>query len=239
MKSNINRDTSDRFAESIKRFIQSAESSGKQSYHFSVLIAQFKIQRRRIYDFLNVIEATGCCVRSIPETISWLGFDNITATLNSYQIKYKVNQAYLPLSKIVPIEICISLNTLTITLLVCFHALQIKCLDVKELAHFISRDNGRYKTTLCKLYQIIHILEAMGIILKKVKIGEIWIADQYYNPLPLTTTTELVNPFSIDGLINRHIIDTEKVLQQRRSDFIQFAKQSQFQQIPKAIPGPI
>jgi len=231
LKNTINRDTSDRFAESIKRFIHSAEASGKQSYHFSVLIGQFKIQRKRIYDFLNVIEATGCCIRSVPETISWLGFDNISATVNSYQLKYKVNQAYLPLSKIVPIEICISLNTLTITLLVCFHALQVKCLDVKEIAHYISRDNGRYKTTLCKLYQIIHILEAMGVILKKVKIGEIWLADKYYNPLPLVATSEFVDPFSIDGLINRHDIDTEKILQQRRNEFIQYAKQVQYPQL--------
>jgi hypothetical protein len=54
-----------------------------------------------------------------------------------------------------------------------------QAMNIKKLAALLSRKNGRFRTTLCKLYQITHILEAVGIMEKSAVTGEVILRKEY------------------------------------------------------------
>ncbi|OHT04677.1 hypothetical protein TRFO_27756 [Tritrichomonas foetus] len=222
----------EQFSQSISNFVARAEERNDKLYTLDQLSNTYKIQRRRIYDVLNVMEAIGACQRTVSDSIIWLGLDNVRSLLFKLQKENGVNQADNPIVMIVPNNVCISMGQLTQSLLLCFLSLQTKSLDIKQVSYFLSRTNNRYKTTLCKLYQITHILEAIGIISHKNKVGEVCINDSFFAVIPISHTVEIQghSPYSIESLLNRPLSDTEGIVAQRRSDFMVAAKQNQFQQ---------
>jgi hypothetical protein len=68
---------------------------------------------------------------------------------------------------------------LTVGLIGCFIAHNKRIMNIKKLALILSRKNGRFKTTLCKLYQVIHILEALGVMEKSDITGEVVLRSEY------------------------------------------------------------
>jgi hypothetical protein len=39
-------------------------------------------------------------------------------------------------------------------------------LDIRQISRYLARQTGRRKSTLCKLYQIAHILEAAAVVIR-------------------------------------------------------------------------
>lgn len=225
------RSLNDSFRNAIQKFVSKAEEGGNNIFTISQMSDEFQIQRRRIYDILNVFESIGLCVKTNADTVTWKGCSNIPKTFIQYQKNYMVTIADVPISRIILSTKCISMNQLTTSLILCFLALQTPTLDIKQVAYFLSRENNRFKTTLCKLYQISHILDSIGILKRSEKSGEIELNQAYSIILPvISSNVNLVEgPFSIDSLLNRPVINIENIIKQRRIDFVLCAKQNQLQ----------
>jgi hypothetical protein len=107
-------------------------------------------------------------------------------------------------------------------LLFCFLALHIRTLRIQQISRYLSRKTGRHKLTLCKLYQIAHILEASGIVVLSDAPGNLSIVDHYWAPLELKVPDEgpkLLNPFRIQAVLNRSRPGEERIRLQRRMEF--------------------
>ena len=220
------------FRSSIIAFVHEAETNPKPSQFFTIaqICSSFKLPRRRIYDVLNVLEAVGCMRKCNSETIEWLGLLHIVPEFRRLQEVHCANSADVPISRIVPTEICVSMGQLTASLILCFLALQVRTLGIKQVSYFVSRNNNRFKTTLCKMYQIVHILEAIGVIKREEsRQGEITLEDSFYCVSPIQLRGKSKDePLSLETLLNRPVSDLDRILKQRRLDFTMCAKQSQF-----------
>ena len=197
----------DSFRSSIHDFIQMAEK-GPENRNFTIcsLCSQFGFQRRRLYDVINIFESIGICQKTNVDTIKWLSMSNISPTFLKIQQLSGMHDPNSTINDIFPSLKCISITSLTKSLILCFFVLNKESLNIKSTARFLSRGNGRYKTTLCKLYQITHILEAASILSKTSTPGEVVLNSNFYikyePPPPPQPQNISINPYSVEYLLN-------------------------------------
>jgi hypothetical protein len=106
---------------------------------------------------------------------------------------------------------------LTVSFLLLFAAIRVEVLDLRKVSAFFSRDIGRYKTTLCKLYQIALILGALDVTERHCNVCEIKLLAPYTQ---LRSDQGEANPLSIPNLLNRP--EEGKSVENRRAEFEKF-----------------
>lgn len=207
------------FKTSILKLIETCNKDTTEHYDMFKVASNLNFHKRRFYDVINVLEVIGVCVKLDTDTFLWNGLGNIRDTI--HKIAY-TNGAFSKdesLAKIIPNEECISIGKVTEHFILCFIALQEQCLNIKKVSFFLSRDNCRAKTTLCKLYQITHVFESMGIITKTENTSEFRLADEYFIS-PEETSKQPDSPYSIDALLNRkYSFSQSDIIRKRKLEF--------------------
>ncbi|OHT08369.1 hypothetical protein TRFO_23212 [Tritrichomonas foetus] len=211
----------DQFKTSIQSFIHNVEESGSKIVSVNKSCSKFGFQRRRFYDVLNVLEAIGVCNKLNAESVQWLGLSNIPSTLLMIQKTWRVDNTKSTLEDIFQTEQSIVISHLTRSFLMCYLVMQCQALDIKQVATFLSRSNQRYKTTLCKLYQIAHILEASGILHRTMVPCVMMLEQQYFAVLECRSNYEYdSNPLALTNLLNDHKSrEFKEAVERRRVEF--------------------
>jgi hypothetical protein len=178
-----------------------------------------QLKTRRLYDVVNVFSAIGCARRLSGDEIVWVGRDEIVAKLQQHKKALGVSNANVTLSHLFPPENSVGLTSLTIALLMLFPALGTREIDLREASSFFARATKKYKTVLCKLYQIAVILGVIGLTNKTQNVCEV----RLLQPLESLLADD-EGPMSIGKLLNR----PNSGLQQykaRRDEYLSFARQ--------------
>lgn len=214
----------DAFKISIQQFVSTIEMEPKMKLSITSIRERFQFQRRRLYDVINVLEAIGCCIKTGIDTIIWLGLKNVKPSLYKLTIDNHVFDEDASINEVIQNDPSISISKLTQQFLLSFFALNEHYLDIKAISHYVTRMNGRYKSTLCKLYQISHILESACIIEKSDVPGVLHLRDEYYvskvvAPKPEPSNFSLL---SIENLLNRQQPKVENYVSLRRKEFLNF-----------------
>jgi hypothetical protein len=215
------RESTKSFAKSIRAFVCSAESNPPTEYSISRLVTDFRFQKRRLYDVMSVLCAVGCCRKVSADSVQWMGMCRVSRTLLQLQRDARAD-CEIPLDSIIPSHATVCISALTVSFLLCFLALHIRTLRIKQVSRYLSRKSRRHKSTLCKLYQIAHILEASGIVVPSDAPGDVSIVDRYWAPLELNIPDEgpkPLSPFRIQAVLNRYRPAEERILLQRRMEF--------------------
>ena len=166
---------------SIQVFVKSLESTKDNTQTISTLSSRFTIKRRRLYDVINVFEAIGCCEKSGLDSVKWVGRDNIVINLQNLKEKRDIDNRNKKLEDLFPIPCCVGISNLTISFLLLFFAMKIDRIDLRYVSHFFSRNTTRYKTTLCKLYQICYILGSIGVTSRTSQVCEVILNKPYFS----------------------------------------------------------
>ena len=168
----------------------------------------------------NVFESIGCCGKINSENIKWFGLSRIPETLESIQLSLRVNNPAATLDDIFQTQKNISISNLTVSFLLCYLVMRISAVDIKHVAMFLSRSNQRYKTTLCKLYQVTHILEAAGIIQRSM-MPCVMVLDPKYLVFVKMGEAQVPDPTSISYFLNDHKSNNELIyaIEKRRVEF--------------------
>ena len=175
------KNSSEFFKLSIQAFVRDVESKPIGKHTLSSIRDKYDFQRRRLYDVIRVFEAIGCCVKTGIDTIIWLGLKNIYPTLLQLAKDNHVFDKEITIDRVLQNDSSISISKLTQNFLLTYFALNENCLDIRAIASFISKNTGRYKSTLCKLYQITYILECIGVVIRKPEVaGFLTIGDGYF-----------------------------------------------------------
>jgi hypothetical protein len=211
--------------DSIRLFLQSAESSLPASYPIPRLLADFGFQKRRLYDVLSVLAAVGCCQKVSSDSVVWLGLSNVPRTFQTIQIECSADSPIATLDQVVESQTSVSISKLTVGFVLCFLAMRQQTLNIKHISRYLSRRTGRNKSTLCKLYQIAHILEAAGIVAKGTSPGQLLITPKFFCLVDLRLP-EGPNRFAIGAILNKKDPGEEAIIQRRRNEF-----QAEFQRL--------
>lgn len=188
----------DSFKNSIHMLVSRAERQPFPLFTITQLCSEFGFQRRRLYDVINVLEAIGCCKKTSVDTLIWLHLSNVPISLARSSSEYMLDSDDCDITSLIPNNTSISMGDLALAFMLCFIAMQQRCMSLKEVANFLSRKNGRSKTTLCKLYQVSHILEAVGVITRDRNTKGFIICDPYFIHIDMKSS-----PLSIQSLLNR------------------------------------
>ena len=172
------------------------------------LSKKFSLKRRRLYDIINVFVSIGLCKKANYDQITWLGKDFIFQELSTQKEK-RFRNGSLSLNEMFPTSTCIGISNLTSSFLLLFYALKVKKLDLRYVSKLFSENTTRYKTTLCKLYQICFILNALGITQRSNNVCEVILNDEYFylsNKKEINFNDNKIGIFSMSQLLNRPII---------------------------------
>lgn len=206
---------------SIIHLIEEFEKNPSESRAIISLSNQFGIKRRRLYDIVNVFSSIGCCSKVSLDNVLWLGKDKIPEELKNQAEKRDLFNPALSLDKLFDVDACIGINNLTVCFLLLFIAMKNDKIDIRFAGQFLSRNSGRYKTTLCKLYQICYILNALGVTSKSEQVCEVKLNTPYMfvKPQEDSEPKEGVDISSISSLLNNHNKSTvEDYIQKRRDE---------------------
>jgi hypothetical protein len=177
---------------------------------------RFQVKRRRLYDVTNILIVLGAAARSNAEEITWLGEDQILPSLLKQKQAMNVMNLQIPLSVLFPRDNCVSFTTLAMAVLMMFPAIGTERLNLRDISAFFSRDTQRYKTTICKLYQITLILGALGIMQRTENPCEVKIIQPYTDLLMDGTLNN--NPMALSRLLSRPSWSAD-IMKDRRREF--------------------
>ena len=167
---------------SIRAFVECLEQVPEHTRPITLLSNRFGIKRRRLYDVINVFESVGACRKSGLDTVKWLGLDNMKETLKVLRKERHIDDPTIPLEQLFPAPCCVGISNLTTSFLLLFGAIKTNRVDLRFVSQFFSHGTARYKTTLCKLYQICYILGAIGVTKRTAQVCEVILSDEYCDP---------------------------------------------------------
>ena len=200
VSSRVDNEKNESFFDSMKALQLYCEGNPTQQFNTVDLAVQLGFHRRRFYDIINVLDAAGVCCKHNSETISWLGIQNVRPHIMEIALKSRVFDPKASFRDIIPNDVPLSILKVTEYLFLAFIGLQIQYIDIKKFAWFLSRKDGKTKTTLCKLYHIIHILQTSNIVNRTGKPGEAFLTDTYFIQIT-ESINEVINDFSICNLL--------------------------------------
>lgn len=207
---------SDDFKTSIQTMIKNLDGKPNQLYSIQFLTSKFHFHKRRLYDVLNVYESIGIYKKLSVDSLLWIGFANINKTLKHIANRFKLFDEGFDINNLALTENSISISILTQRFLLLFLAINANNIDIKQSSKFLSKKNDKYKTILCKLYQITYILESSDIISKSSKTGEV-IFNSKYSDIETVDSNQPLYILSVQSLLNNH--DNSKIMYERRRNY--------------------
>ena len=182
-------------------------SWGPQPIQVKTICTKLGFKKRRFYDWINVLDAIGCCPKYSIDSFVWLGLDYSLIKIKEISIRQGVFDPSKPLDSIINNSGCISISKVAIDFILCFLALEKQILNIIDVANYMSRYNNRDETTRCKLYQAAAILENIGIISKTSEMSEIRLNDKFFIRYSNYVQNELLdsnNPMNLKHLLNHY-----------------------------------
>jgi hypothetical protein len=204
-----------KFRTAIQTIVSDLDHDPVRRHEMALIYQKYQVKRRRLYDIVNVFLALGCATRVGIDELVWHGRSRIFTELREEKNRLGIDNGHNSLSKLFPSETCVGLTSLTRSFLLLFGALRLEILDLRNVSAFFSRNTGRYKSTLCKLYQIALILGALGIAERTENACEVKILPPFTG---LLVSEDEGNPLAIAKLLNRPI---ERMVsaEERRKEF--------------------
>jgi hypothetical protein len=168
------------------------------------LSARFGIKTRRLYDFINILSAIGCCQKSGLGHLLWLGRRQIPPRVSELGRARDIDNPDLTLSDLFPVADCVGMANLTQCFMLMFRAMRTTHLDLRFVGNLFSRKTTRYKSTLCKLYQITFVLCAARICDRTSQVCQVVLCAPYIDfPTLEAERVMQADPRQIDSLLNR------------------------------------
>ena len=218
------------FKMAIAKFIKTSESIGYTNEPRDIITAsnEFGFRQRRFFDVLKVMEILGCCQNDFKHNkYIWLGYRNIKGAIYNLCKTYGAFDQSKSLDSIIVGTGAISIPRVAKELLVLCGALELKKVNLLEASKYLSRNNNHEKTTRCKLYQAIGILEVAGIFEKNEVMSEYNVSKDFFT----STTLQLMDSkdrTSLGNLLNSapsFIINS--TLEKRRKEYFAVINQGE------------
>jgi hypothetical protein len=188
------------FGNAIQAIVREFERDPNVERSIPQLCRKYHVKRRRLYDVINVFTAIGCCSRNGGEQVTWHGRDRSLPQLKQSSRQMEIHNPDKSLTELFPPDNCVGLTSITQSLILLFAAMRVEVIDLREVSCWFSRNSGRYKTTLCKLYQIALILGAVGVLQRTQNVCEVKIQAPFTE---LLDEEPEMSALSIETLLNR------------------------------------
>jgi hypothetical protein len=206
----------------VRLCIEDLERKPGESFKFASIAHDFGIKVRRVYDMINIFSAIGCCQKSGPEGVIWIGLSHIQGHLSDEGQSRGMDNPLANLLDLFPVTRSVGIAKLTIDYLMLYCALRTQHLDLKMVAMLLSRGRKIFRSTLSKLYQISFILCAAGIASRSALTCDVVLLENYifFDIVPVEKR-ECGNPADFETMLNRPAGTDLAFIYRRRNDLFQ------------------
>jgi hypothetical protein len=208
------------FSDAIQAIVNDLDQNSNRNHSIARLGQKYQVTRRRLYDVINVFTAIGCSTRKGTEEITWHDRDHALSELKEASRKKEIHNPDKSITELFPAENCIGLPSLTVSFILLFAAMQVEVIDLREASCFFSRNSVRYKTTICKLYQIAMILGTVRVIQKTQNVCEVRLEAPFTE---LLTDQPSMRFLAIESLLNRPATNGSAI-ERRKADYQRYWK---------------
>jgi hypothetical protein len=205
----------------IQKIMNDLDNDPNRMHSIPQIYRKHQVKRRPLCDIINVFTAIGCATRSGVDELVWHGRDQIFPELLRARNSLNVQGSQTSLSSMFPIDNSVGLSSLTTSFILMFTAMQVDVLDLRIVSSFFSRSTSRYKTTLCKLYQVALILNVLDITGRTENVCEI----RLLPPFTRLLTNDDDNPLALRNLLNRPT-PMDGNIEARRKEYHAYAAKS-------------
>ena len=196
------------FSTFIDNLIQRFEASPGTPLQINSLSHQSGVEKRRLYDLMNVLVACGVCTRRDTHTFTWNGISSFHIAMQSISkdIEEKALIQKHP-NKLFLLPDSPSIGLIAVTFIAIYLYLGVHTYNIRDAAFLMSNGEESSKPILRRLYLVTFLLERIGILKHSQKIGEYSINEDIEAITQRTITNmqreEKFSPDSIEFQLSR------------------------------------
>ena len=164
-------DSSD-FSHFIAKFIQEKENMKHSELSIQNIYKESNVEKRRVHDFLGVLEASGITIKVSHNILSWRGFNFYKNGLFDIARRFEEIALDNENKEVLMLHPSPSVFDLTTHFLGYFTYLGVKVLNIQDCAIALSHDVSKTPVIVRRLYLVAFILDHIGIIQRTNKIKE-------------------------------------------------------------------
>ena len=196
------------FSHFISTIIARKESDTDKTIEFNLISEEVGIEKRRLYDLMNVLCSCGICVKTDAHVYQWKGLNQLEITLlNLIKMKESQGILYKNFQHLFPLPESPSIGLLTTTLLSLYLYLGSQTLILHEVSKFLTNDSKKEKQITRRLYLVTYLLEQIKVLKHGARNGEYEInfniKDIVKKALNEISSNDDFPPYSIEYQLNR------------------------------------
>ena len=165
------KDSSD-FSHFIADFVKDKENMKNSELSIQNIYKDSTVEKRRVHDFLGVLEASGITIKVSHNVLSWRGFNFYKKGLYNIARRFEEIALDNPSKEVLILQPSPSVFDLTTHFLGYFTYLGVKVLNIQDCAIALSHDTNKTPVIVRRLYLVAFILDHIGIIKRTNKIKE-------------------------------------------------------------------
>lgn len=195
------------FSVFITTLMQRYEESPQQYLQINTLSTETGVEKRRLYDLMNVLVACGICSKTNTHTYRWEGRASFHSAFVQIMKETEIRSIRYPLDTLFLLPESPPIGTVTSYFLGIFGFLGMNTIGIRDAAVLMAPDDEKSKQVLRRLYLVAYLLEHTVLTKHSQNMGEYTIAED----LPSLTTSvieEIVSegeygPDRIENKLNR------------------------------------
>lgn len=212
------------FSQFVDRLIQKHEKRPNASLQINRLSFEHGIEKRRLYDLMNVLVACDVCVKTDCHSYRWASLKNAKSAVQRIAKEIESKAIDTPIASVFVLPDSPSIGLMTTMFIGTFTYFNVPALNIRDVSLLMSSDEAHHKPILRRLYLVAFLLERVGLFRHEQKMGDYEITVDVPH-ICATILVELVRegrfpPSSVEYRLNRFDQNYLKVAYRDRQEYL-------------------
>ena len=160
------------FSEFIDQLIQKYEDAPDPNIQINSLSMENNVEKRRLYDLLNVLVACSVCSKTDSHTYRWNSIRKTSESVKKISLELEAKSINETIEEIFELPDSPSIGLITNRFIGAFLFFNLSTINIRDVAALMASDEAHYKPILRRLYLVAYLLERIGLFKHSQKIGE-------------------------------------------------------------------
>ena len=156
----------------VNNLLTQCEKTPHKTLRINSLSIESGIEKRRLYDLMNVLLACDVCKRIDSHSFRWNGLQNIPSALQQISLHTEKKAATHDLEQLFLLPESPGIGLMTNHFLASFMYFGKVVMNIRDIALLMSVDTEKARPILRRLYLVAFLLERTGLVSHSQKIGE-------------------------------------------------------------------
>lgn len=160
------------FKEQIEKLIFSFSNKSEEFIQINQLSEDTGLEKRRLYDFMNVLAACGMCSKSDTHSYKWMGINSTKKVLIQIFSQYFLQKQQQSLKNLFVLKGSPTIGLVTTSFLATYLIFVKQVMTIRNISIILSPDLQSSRAILRRLYLVSYLLECAGLLIRTSNPGE-------------------------------------------------------------------